>query len=278
MRKRRKTISLPEILDKSGFNRTSRNTVTELADYLRGLILTGEIPAGTELSQVEIAEIFDISRTPAREALRTLAEQGILEFQANYRAVVKGFDPEEMDILYADRIFTEALSASITARKADRELVKQLETILRKMSTAGKQRKILSWMELHCDFHKLLASGVGTVLSEKVIKNFEHSQRFVYMYQRDLGGDNWWQRGENEHIGLVEAYQNQDDRRASELMAEHIGHTALEMMAKLTPEYEPTMTRTAIKAIKAASESGVFGEKKKRIKSQKNSRPKSRAA
>ena len=278
MRNRRKKNGLSDILSKSGFNPKSRNTVTVLTNYLRGLILLGEIPTGTELSQVEIAEIFEISRTPVREALRTLSEQGLLEFEANYRAIVKGFDPEEMDILYADRIFTESLSASKTARKCDHTLVEELQKILREMATAGKQLKITRWMELHCDFHKLLASGAGNVLSEKVIKNFEHSQRFVYMYQRDLGGDDWWRRGEEEHIGLVDAYNNQDDQRASVLMAEHIGHTALEMMAKLTPEYEPALTRTAIKAIKAAADQGVFGEKKKMRTIEKNVRLKSRAA
>ena len=278
MRNRRKKNGLSDILGKSGFNPRSRNTVTELTNYLRSLILLGEIPTGTELSQVEIAEIFEISRTPVREALRTLSEQGLLKFEANYRAIVKGFDPEEMDILYADRIFTESLSASKTARKCDPTLVEELQKILCEMSEAGKQLNITRWMELHCDFHKLLASGAGDVLSEKVIKNFEHSQRFVYMYQRDLGGDDWWRRGEQEHIGLVDAYKNQDDQRASVLMAEHIGHTALELMAKLTPEYEPALTRTAIKTIKAAADQGVFGEKKKMRKIEKNVRLKSRAA
>ncbi len=71
---------------------------------LRKLILDGSYPPGTLLSQVEVAEALGVSRTPLREALRMLQEEGLIEAERNQRARIPSFDPQVLDALYASRI------------------------------------------------------------------------------------------------------------------------------------------------------------------------------
>ena len=64
------------------------------------LIVTGEIPPGTQLSQVELARRLGLSTTPVREALRQLEAEGLVESRRNLRPRVPVFDPTDLDAVY----------------------------------------------------------------------------------------------------------------------------------------------------------------------------------
>ena len=59
-------------------------------------------------------DCLKVSRTPVREAFRMLQEEGLISAEPNYRCRVLGFDPEELELLYASRIMNEGISAAIT--------------------------------------------------------------------------------------------------------------------------------------------------------------------
>src|SRR5260370_37263650 len=69
---------------------------------------------GTKLSQVTLAAQLGISRTPLREVLRMLQEEGPVEIEPNQRTRVAGLDPAELDDIYASRILPETLAPSMT--------------------------------------------------------------------------------------------------------------------------------------------------------------------
>src|SRR6266496_5730578 len=97
-------LELPEV----------RQAIPRLHAYLRECILDGRLPPGTKLSQVALAEQLGVSRTPLREVLRMLQEEGLVEIEPNQRTRVAGLDPQELDDLYASRIVLETLALSMT--------------------------------------------------------------------------------------------------------------------------------------------------------------------
>src|SRR6266550_8467747 len=98
------TVALPE----------ARQAIPRLHTYLRECILDGRLPPGTKLSQVALAEQLGVSRTPLREVLRMLQEEGFVDFEPNQRMRVAGLDPAELDTDYASRIALETLALSMT--------------------------------------------------------------------------------------------------------------------------------------------------------------------
>ena len=92
----------------------ARQAIPHLHAYLRECILDGRIPPGTKLSQVALAEQLGVSRTPLREVLRMLQEEGYVDFEPNQRMRVAELDPVELDSDYACRILLETLALSMT--------------------------------------------------------------------------------------------------------------------------------------------------------------------
>src|ERR1700739_3916142 len=76
--------------------------------------LDGTRPPGTKLSQVSLAAQLGISRTPLREVLRMLQEEGLVELEPNQRTRGAGLVPPETEDVCASRILLETLALSMT--------------------------------------------------------------------------------------------------------------------------------------------------------------------
>ncbi len=92
------------------------------------------------LTQVALAEQFGVSRTPLREVLRMLQEEGFVEFEPNQRMRVAGLDPVELDADYACRIVLETLALSMTLESIgsrQRREARRLLTAMRRAARVG---------------------------------------------------------------------------------------------------------------------------------------------
>src|SRR4029079_5094867 len=92
----------------------ARQSVPPLHAYLRACILGGRLPPGTKLSQATLADQLGVSRTPLREVLRMLQEEGLVTAEPNQPLRVAALDPTELDSTYAARILLGALAVSLT--------------------------------------------------------------------------------------------------------------------------------------------------------------------
>src|SRR6266511_4084118 len=110
-------LELPEV----------RQAIPRLHAYLRECILDGRLPPGTKLSQVALASQLGVSRTPLREVLRMLQDEGYVEFEPNQRMRVADLDPVELDADYACRIVLETLALSMTLESIGSRQLQSLE-------------------------------------------------------------------------------------------------------------------------------------------------------
>ena len=69
----------------------ARQAIPHVHAYLRECILDGTLPPGTKLSQVSLAAQLGISRTPLREVLRMLQEEGLVDIEPNQGTRVAGW-------------------------------------------------------------------------------------------------------------------------------------------------------------------------------------------
>lgn len=82
-------------------------------EVLRSLVLSGQLPSGARLNEVELAESLGISRGPLREAIRELVGEGLLESIVNRGAFVKEFSASELSDIYQLRIAVETHAVRI---------------------------------------------------------------------------------------------------------------------------------------------------------------------
>mgnify|MGYP001036622783 CR=1 FL=1 len=89
-----------------------------LAAILRKSILSGELKNGQELSLTELAEKFNVSRTPVREAFQILEQEGLLKLRMNRGAIVKGIDEKFIQDHFDMRILLEGEAAFRAAQRS----------------------------------------------------------------------------------------------------------------------------------------------------------------
>jgi DNA-binding GntR family transcriptional regulator len=95
-----------------------RGTTAGAADALRQRIATGGLAPGTWLREAALAEDLGLSRTPVREALRTLAAEGLVELVHHRGARVLSWSAEDIDETYRLRALLEGEAAGLAARRA----------------------------------------------------------------------------------------------------------------------------------------------------------------
>jgi DNA-binding GntR family transcriptional regulator len=196
----------------------------DVHDRLRRLILDGEFPPGSEVSQTALSQRLECSRTPLREALRLLEREGLVVSEGAYRHIrVSPLTMVDLDDLYALRVMGEALAIWLTVptlRAADFEaLERDLEA-----TTTGD-------LEAHRRFHRRLRAGAGTRLADHLERLFEHAERYQSAY-RDQAPDlvDAFKRKEAEHRAILDACIAGDRALARTLLVDHIVDTAVHVM------------------------------------------------
>lgn len=99
-------------------------------EQIRARILSGDIRSGDRLREVELAEALGLSRTPVREAIRRLEQDGIVEHAAHKGAVVRSMDQSAITELYTIREVLEGTAARLAAQHASEAEIEALGEVL----------------------------------------------------------------------------------------------------------------------------------------------------
>jgi DNA-binding GntR family transcriptional regulator len=226
----------------------ARQAIPYVHAYLRECILDGTLTPGTKLSQVTLAEQLGISRTPLREVLRMLQEEGLVAIEPNQRTRVAGLDPQELDDTYACRILMETLALSMTMDTFGPDGRKEARRLLAAMRRAAKTGDFDAWFAAHADYHRLITAGAGEVLQRQLKAFADRTIRYIRIYQ--LSDPNSWQAaGDVEHEQILEALIAGDEQGALNGMAHHLARTALRVLTDCAPEYVPVAVPRAVALI-----------------------------
>src|SRR6266511_3712378 len=182
----------------------ARQAIPRLHAYLRECILDGRIPPGTKLSQVALAEQLGVSRTPLREVLRMLQEEGYLEFEPNQRMRVADLDPVELDGDYACRILLETLALSMTLESIGSRQRREARRLLTAMRRAAQIGDLPGWFEAHHAYHRVMTAGAGEPLLRQLQSLEDRSVRYIRIYQQSEPAG-WQTAGDAEHAAILDA-------------------------------------------------------------------------
>lgn len=222
-----------------------RRTAFEVYEVLQDAILSGRIKPDTILSQVDVANELNVSRTPVREAMRKLQEAGLISDEPNLRSRVLAFDPRDIEALYAKRIMMESLGVALTALSRPADLLLELQETVEALEGEEAHRDFDIWKDLHRRLHRLMVGGAGDTYGVEVQRMAKRSEGYQSAHKgQHMPG--WWLRGEDEHRKLLGAIFAGDGAEAGELAARHLARTALELIAALAPEYNPTCLRASL--------------------------------
>jgi len=165
--------------------RTLRRTrlVDDVTRELREKIITGELPAGTQLLQVDLAERLGVSRTPLREAFRILENDGLVRTSNRNRTIeVVTIDARQLREMYELREVVDGLAARLAAKRGisaetERDLRQALDDMRASMKPYDPSRRI----DAHARFHSLIAEASGNRRVEAFLPLIRVSSAALYL-------------------------------------------------------------------------------------------------
>jgi DNA-binding GntR family transcriptional regulator len=150
----------------------------QVYDRIRDAILSGELPAGTRLSPVALAEQFGTSTMPVREAIRLLEDDGLVETSARRWSRVATPGLELADDLYPLVGMLESFAVAGAEPPTDRRLAR-LRAANRDLRAAGREENAIGCIDADTRFHAVLVEGANNEPLEEIIDELKARMRLL---------------------------------------------------------------------------------------------------
>jgi DNA-binding GntR family transcriptional regulator len=209
----------PQLPALTGLNR--RTAHEAVRDVLRHAILNGDLAPDTPLILTEIAEQLGVSRTPVREAIRDLATEGLVDFDAYRSAYVHVPTVDEAREIYELRIVLEGLAVraavpAITDRELDRA-----EELCDAMDATNDTAE---WAELNRQFHATLMGAVASKRLGSIVGSLRDASAPQVARSIRAGGVDM-STANAEHRALLASFREGNVEAAVERQTVHLHST-----------------------------------------------------
>ena len=196
----------------------------QAAEQLRAMIVHGTLLPGAPLIESELSEALGISRTPLREALKLLAQQGLVELRANRSAAVRSMRPEQITELFEALAGIERLAAERAAERITPAELQELGTLQEAIVRDHRAGQREPYFAANRRIHRLIVeAGRNTALADIHAALLDRAEqvRFFALRLEDR-----WEQSIAEHQDILDAITARDGDRAGRLLGAHVGHTA----------------------------------------------------
>lgn len=226
--------------------REARSDVAQIHERLRRAILSGEIAAGEVTSQLVLSREFEVGRTPLREAIRMLQNEGLVVSEPNRRVRIADFSIDDLEQLYVTRIALETVASRITIGKLGAADIAEMEGLMAQMDHLVELEPA-AFSRAHAALHARFVAGAGERPKALIAQLFDHAERYRLAF-RETAPDRWPERRE-EHRAIIEAAKAGDPEGLADAMAIHYVRTARGVAEGMDPEWQLAELRTTVAAV-----------------------------
>lgn len=200
-----------------------RTLHSELVERVRDMIIEGHLAPGTRVHEEALGARFGVSRTPLREALRSLASEGLVELVPGRGALVRALTPtdvrEMLDVLSA----LEALAGRAACRNATEAEVRGLRALHDAMMDFYARRDRLEYYKRNQAFH----TGVVQAAHNRTLAAQHETLQARLKRIRFIGNASpeKWAAAAAEHEEMVAALEARDAERLAAVLVLHMERT-----------------------------------------------------
>lgn len=194
-----------------------------VVDRLRDMIVFGELAPGARIVESDLAERLGVSRTPLREAIKTLTTDGLVDSPINKGARVKPLEAAEIESLFDVIAVLEGLAAERAATRLAESDLKEFETLHSEMTRhynlgdRGEYFAINS--EIHERIVRFAANEPLTDMHRRLMLRARRG-RFIAIVSPER-----WAEALAEHTQLLQAFRRRDGGAAFQIWRKHLENT-----------------------------------------------------
>jgi len=234
-------------------NQTQRTPALSESAYsaIRNLIVSGEIRAGEALSERALSERFGISRTPVREAIRALANDGLLEIVPMRGTFVRQLSVRDLSEIHEVRLALEGMAAWLAAQKGVTPALEEVAVRLRALDAQGDDG-----IELDVDitqrvgwqFHEAMFAAADNVRLTETYHALR-TQNGLALQRIPHYDAERTRTAVREHLAIFDAIAAGRPEEAQRHVWDHLTHAMQARLQALVPPAAPSAVPAALSAV-----------------------------
>ncbi|MEM1428841.1 MAG: GntR family transcriptional regulator [Pseudomonadota bacterium] len=192
----------------------------QLIQTLKSEIHSGVLKPGDQLEEAALAHRFGVSRTPVREAVRSLVESGLLETRSRKGAFVRTLSAKEIMDLFEVASELEGLACRLAADRLTEDAMQQIRAGLDACRTAAEANDAHAYASANLQFHAAIQRASG---NERLLEQLSDIETRINPYRSmPYKMRNRLPQSVLEHRDIMNAILEGDGARAADLMRSHM--------------------------------------------------------
>lgn len=204
-------------------------------DALRSAITSGLLQPGERLMENQLAEQLRVSRTPVREAIRKLEQEGFVVMAPRRGTYVADLSIRDINEAFEIRTALEVLAAGLAAERIREEDLEELERLLVLIGELIEQADTAKIVEADCRFHDILYGATNNKTLASIISNLR--EKFTVFRTISYGYPGRAKRSLEEHRRLVEALAQRNSTLAQQLARKHMENAEQTLLQHMNEQH-----------------------------------------
>lgn len=190
---------------------------------LRTAIVAGDLPLGASLSERQVAEMLNVSKTPVREALAQLRTEGLVTIIPQKGAYVFTLSAREVLQICEFRLAVEGAALALAVKRRRSQLADEMEDIVRRMADARANEDTRLYLALDTEFHGAIFRNCGNSYLEDSYARYigKIAALRTHLATKPMHT----KLSFDEHVTIHDAVRNQPVKVARGILTRHIGRT-----------------------------------------------------
>ncbi len=189
---------------------------------LREAILRGDLVPGERLMELQLAAKLGVSRTPIREAIRMLEQEGLAITIPRKGAIVAGMTEKDMQDVLEIREALEELSVQVACDKITNEEIAKLRENMENFETSLKSGDLKRMAEADVEFHDVIYQATD---NPKLINMLNNLREQMYRYRVEyLKNPSNHEQLLREHEAIYRGIMEKDKDAVTEMIRKHISN------------------------------------------------------
>ena len=195
---------------------------SEVLVRLRDYIIEGHLADGARIPERQLCEMFGISRTPLREALKVLASEGVVDLLPNRGARVRQIGIKELKELFDMMGGLEALAGRLACENITDEEIAAIEETHHEMYGHYMRRDMPNYFECNQQIHRMIMMAArNTTLAPMHSSLSDRIRRLRFSANQARKRDRWGE-AMREHEAMLDALRRRDGAELSDILFQHL--------------------------------------------------------
>jgi len=209
--------------NKNSFPSSIPKTISQsIYNYIKDSIINNKFKANQKINEKEIAQLFDVSTTPVREAVLRLGAEGFVTINSHRESVIKEVSYKELKNIFQVLGTLDSLATGLAAGNISPENLKKIEEMTDEMERYCSIDYVEKYMAINLDIHNKIWESVPNKFLQTTLHYVNnHMLRYNYARFHAYRKHGALERSMADHKEILKDLKNKDKTKLENLMLKH---------------------------------------------------------